>query len=116
MAFGGIPNGTVSLALTLEDLDAVGATYDHWVAFNMPATTPGIPEGDIVPGALGSTTDGQTKYLGPCPQSGTHRYVFRLYAVNKPLELEEGATKTELIQVMQGSIIQQAELMGTFGE
>ncbi len=116
LAFGGVPNGTVSLALTMEDPDAPGATYDHWVAFNMPATTPGIPEGDVVPGSLGVSTDGQMRYVGPCPPSGTHRYVFRLYALNKPLELEDGATKAELIQAMQGSIIEQAELMGTFGE
>ena len=116
LAFGGVPSGTVSLALTMEDSDAQGATYDHWVAFNMPATTPGIPEGDIVPGSLGTTTDGQMRYVGPCPPSGTHRYVFRLYALNKPLDLEDGATKAELLQAMQGSIIQQAELVGMFGE
>jgi Raf kinase inhibitor-like YbhB/YbcL family protein len=93
-------------------------TWVHWVVFNMPATTTGLPEaaqfsdGNL----LGKNSSGHLSYDGPCPPSGTHRYFFKLYALDAMLTLSAGASKDQLLKAMTGHILAQGELMGTFSK
>ena len=114
------PAGTQSLALVLDDPDAPRGTWVHWVLFNLPAAARGLPEGvsDAAEqpdgGRHGKNSWGQSGYGGPCPPGGTHRYFFKLYALDQVLELGALASKAELKAAMQGHILAQAELMGTY--
>ena len=105
-----IPSGTVSLALINEDPDAPMATWDHWLIWNLKPA-PEIKE-DSAPGTQGKNSWGRNDYGGPCPPSGTHRYFFKLYALDSELDLPVGATKAELETAMKGHILEQAELIG----
>ena len=107
----GIPPGTQSLALIVDDPDAPGKTWVHWVVFNIPITSK--IERNSVPGEQGSNDFEREDYGGPCPPSGTHRYYFKLYALSTTLHLEN-ATKQNLIDAMKGHIIDQCQLMGRF--
>jgi Raf kinase inhibitor-like YbhB/YbcL family protein len=114
------PAGTQSLALILDDPDAPGGTWVHWVLFNLPPAARGLPEGvtdaaEQPDGARhGENSWGQAGYGGPCPPGGTHRYYFKLYALDQVLELAPLASKAELEAAMQGHVLGQAELMGTY--
>lgn len=108
-----VPAGAVSLALIVDDPDAPGGTWVHWIEFNI-AVTPGIPEGVGSIGTAGSNSWGEAGYGGPCPPSGTHRYFFKLYALDADLELPAGAMKQHLEQAMAGHILAQTELMGLY--
>lgn len=109
------PN-TQSFVLIADDPDAPAGTWVHWVLFNIPADTRELMEGGGTPvGAISGTNSfGKTGYQGPCPPSGTHRYFFTLYALDTQLNLDEHATKNEVISAMQGHIIDQAEIFGTY--
>ena len=113
------PGGTRSFALIADDPDAPVGTWVHWVLFNIPATTTALVE-DASPGALpagsseGVNDFGDLDYGGPCPPSGTHRYYFRLYALDTALGLAAGATRYQVDLAMSGRILAQAELMGTY--
>lgn len=113
LTFVNIPPKTVSLALTMQDLDA---PFDHWVLFNIAPGTPGIPEGDIPPGSVGVSASGRLGYEGPCPSEGSHRYSFKLYALNRAVYLQDGTTREELMKDIQEKIIQTSELTGTYGK
>ena len=89
-----IPEGTVSLALITDDPDAPMGTWDHWLIWNIKPTAE-IKE-DSAPGTQGENSWGRNDYGGPCPPSGTHRYFFKLYALDSQLDLAKGATKAEL--------------------
>jgi Raf kinase inhibitor-like YbhB/YbcL family protein len=116
----GSPEGTVSYALIADDPDAPAGTWDHWVLFNIPASTdtleelfpftPEIPDGT----RTGRNSWGRFGYNGPCPPSGTHRYFFSLYALDTVLDLEAGATSRQLRQAMEGHILKQTVLMGEY--
>ncbi len=116
------PAGTKSFALIMDDPDAPMGTWVHWVLFNLPTTSRGLPEG--VPtapslkegGVQGRTSARSTGYHGPCPPSGTHRYYFKLYALDITLALDSTADKAALLESMEGHILAQAELMGTFSK
>ncbi len=110
----GIPDGTISLTLILDDPDAPGGTWVHWVLFNIPADSPGLSEGITGVGMDGQNSWSQTGYGGPCPPGGTHRYFFKLYALDTALDLETGATKAALESAMEGHILVESELMGTY--
>lgn len=111
----GVPEGTKSLALILEDPDSPRGTFIHWVVYNINPKTESIKEGMAPSGALeGMTSFGDFKYGGPCPPSGTHRYFFKLYALDNRLELPAGASKEQLEQMMNTHILGQAELMGQY--
>ena len=118
LAWSGIPEGAQSLALIVDDPDAPGGTWVHWVLFNIPAEQEGLPEG-VQPGDVGvyGVTDFQERaYGGPCPPSGTrHRYFFRLYALDTTLDLEAGASRQAVDQAMEGHILAEAQLMGMYG-
>ena len=116
------PAGTKSLALIVDDPDAPAGTWVHWVLYNIPASAREWPENtpkdaELPNGALQGRNSGrQIGYNGPCPPSGTHRYFFKLYALDTMLNLGSGAGKDELLNAMQGHILAQSELMGTFSK
>jgi hypothetical protein len=120
LSWGEPPTGTQSFALAMDDPDAPVGTWDHWVLYNIPAETRNLPEG-VPPEATlsdgsrhGENSWGRLDYGGPCPPGGTHRYFFRLYALDTILDLEPGASKEELLATMQGHILAHAELMGRY--
>lgn len=114
------PAGTKSFALISDDPDAPGKTWVHWVVYNIPATARSLGEAlptdaQLPDGTRQGLTDfGRTGYGGPCPPSGTHRYYFKLYALDTTLSLPTGATKTKLEAAMQGHVLASAQLMGTY--
>ena len=112
LVIGGIPAGTKSLALIVDDPDAPGGTWVHWVVYNIPVIEQ-IDE-DSIPGEQGMNDFGKMDYGGPSPPSGTHRYCFKLYALNTRLALGEGVDKEALEAAMEGHIIDQAELTGLY--
>lgn len=108
-----LPDGTAALALILDDPDAPGGTWDHWIAYDIgPVTT--IDEGDHAIGTGGLNSWRETGYGGPCPPSGVHRYFFKLFALDTELGLGEGAAKAEVLNAMEGHVLADATLMGTF--
>jgi len=116
------PAGTKSLALIMDDPDAPMGMWVHWVLFNIPTSAHGWPENTptdaILPnGAVQGITSARSHgYHGPCPPSGTHRYFFKLYALDTLLSLPSSASKADLLAAMEGHILAQAELMGTFSK
>lgn len=116
LKFEEIPNQAKSLILIVDDPDAPGKTWVHWILFNISPTTEKINENSVPEGALGGITDfGNALYGGPCPPSGTHRYFFKLYALDSnELDLGGAVLKDELERKMQGHIIEQAELIGLY--
>lgn len=109
----GIPEGAAVLALIMDDPDAPAGTWDHWVAFDIDPVSI-IPEDVGELGIGGSNSWRRLGYGGPCPPSGTHRYFFRLFALDAPLRLPEGATKADVLDAMDGRVLAEAVLMGTF--
>lgn len=109
-----VPSNAKSLALIVDDPDAPVGTWDHWIAFNINPSTREISKGKEPSGTAGKNSWGRTGYGGPCPPSGTHRYFFKLYALDTMLNLPKGATKKEIESAMQGHIIEKAELIGLY--
>ncbi len=107
-----IPLETKSLALIVDDPDAPMGTWVHWVVFNIPIISK--IEENSVPGTQGMNDFRKLGYGGPCPPSGTHRYFFKLYALDCKLNLEEGARKKDVEEAMQGHILAQTELIGLY--
>lgn len=122
LAWSGAPGGTKSFALIMDDPDAPMGTFVHWVIYNVPGASAGLPEAvpttaKLADGSLqGANGAGRTGYTGPCPPSGTHRYFFKLYALDALLNLSTGASKEQLLAAMQGHILAQGEFMGTFSK
>ena len=120
--WGDVPQNTRSFALIVDDPDAPAGTWTHWLAYNIPGKQRGIPENiDTAPRLPDGTMQGRNDfrkigYGGPCPPRGhgPHRYFFRLYALDSPLQLEPGAGRAELERAMNGHVLEQAELMGRF--
>ena len=112
LAIEGIPPGTKSLALIIDDPDAPMGTWVHWVLFNIPVTNQ-IAEGSI-PGKQGRNDFGKNDYGGPCPPSGTHRYFHKIYALDTILDLKEGVSKKEVERAMEGHILDKAEIIGLY--
>jgi Raf kinase inhibitor-like YbhB/YbcL family protein len=118
------PAGAQSFALIVDDPDAPAGTWVHWVLYNIPSDSRSLPENlpvtgkNVDPAALnfGKNSSGNARYDGPCPPSGTHRYYFKLYALDAAVNLLPGATKDDLLKAMQGHILAQGELMGTFSK
>lgn len=120
LAWDHAPNGTKSFALIHDDPDAPGNTWVHWVLFNLPASVGHLPEGmpkdrELADGSRQGMTDfGRTGYGGPCPPSGTHRYFFKLYALDMMLSLPSGATKAQVEAAMKDHVLAEAQLMGVY--
>ena len=116
-----VPETSKSLVLIMDDPDItdfvkqkVGVqVWDHWTVFNIDPRVKIVKEG-ISPGILGKNTSGENDYQGPCPPDKRHRYFFRLYAIDKYLELREGVTKQQVLDAIKGHIIEQAELIATY--
>ncbi len=107
-----IPLETKSLALIVDDPDAPMGTWVHWVVYDIPVTNQ-IQE-DSIPGKQGMNDFRKKDYGGPCPPSGTHRYFFKLYALDQELNLDEGLSKRDAENAMEGHILAQAELIGLY--
>jgi Raf kinase inhibitor-like YbhB/YbcL family protein len=116
------PDGTQSFALIMEDPDAPAGTWVHWLLFNIPAAARGLSEGipadvTFADGSVQGLTSARSHgYHGPCPPSGTHRYLFKLHALDTLLPLLSDADKKSVLAAMQGHILAQAEWMGTFSK
>lgn len=107
------PNNTKSLALIVDDPDAPMGTWVHWIVWDISPQKVGISEGET-PGKQGKNDFGDLNYGGPCPPSGTHRYFFKLYALDSVPKLPEGSTKDDLLKGMEGHIIEKIELIGLY--
>ena len=123
LAWDGVPNGTKSLVLIIDDPDAPDPkapkmVWVHWVVYNMPPDTKGLPENAGKAGlpqgtVLGLNDFKKTEYGGPCPPVGRHRYFHKLYALDNTLDLRSG-TKSQIERAMQGHVLANAELIGTY--
>ena len=109
----GTPKEAKTLVLIVDDPDAPSGTFDHWIVWNIPASTSKIGE-NTVPGTEGMNGARQMGYMGPCPPSGTHRYFFKVYALDTELSLGVGSKKKDVEKAMQGHILAKGELMGLY--
>jgi hypothetical protein len=109
----GIPKETKTLVLAVDDPDAPSGTWDHWIVWNIPASTSKIAE-NSVPGKEGVNSARQQGYMGPCPPGGTHRYFFKVYALDTELSLGSGSRKKDVEKAMQGHVLSKGELMGLY--
>jgi len=120
LRWDGVPEGAKSIALISDDPDAPVGTWVHWVLFNLPADVRELAEGvpadeTLANGARQGITDfGRIGYGGPCPPSGTHRYFFKIYALDTEIPLAAGASKRELLAAMEGHILGQGQLIGRY--
>ena len=124
LAWAGAPDGTKSFALIVDDPDAPDPaaprrTWVHWVVCDLPSSTASLPpgaSGKAMPSGSheGKNDGGDIGYSGPYPPRGRHRYVFKLYALDEPTGLREGHTKAELLKAIEGHVLDQAELIGTY--
>jgi Raf kinase inhibitor-like YbhB/YbcL family protein len=120
LKWGSASAQTKSFALIVDDPDAPAGIWVHWVIFNIPPATTGLPENvptiDSLPdGSMQGKNDSrEIGYDGPCPPGGTHRYYFKLYALDTMLKLSSGSTKTDLLKAMEGHIVAQVQLMGRY--
>ncbi len=114
------PEGTQGFALINDDPDAPVGTWVHWLLYNLPASSRSLSEAVPPDAALpdgskhGQNSCGRSDYGGPCPPGGTHRYFFKLYALDAELELAAGASKEELLRAMEGHVLAEAETMGVY--
>ena len=120
LEWSGVPKSAKTLAIICDDPDAPSGTWVHWVLYNLPAENIGLVENTPATESLraggfqGKNDFEKLGYGGPCPPSGTHRYFFKTYALDVELPLKAGATKAELEKAMEGHIVGQAQLMGTY--
>ncbi|MBU6214694.1 YbhB/YbcL family Raf kinase inhibitor-like protein [Patescibacteria group bacterium] len=125
LVISNVPNEAQSLVLVMDDPDIPSVVkqsrgidvFDHWVVFNIPATTTEIASGATV-GTAGVNSSGGTGYVGPCPppqyEPKEHRYIFTLYALREPLALSTGATKREVLDALAPHLLASAELIGRY--
>lgn len=113
--WSGLPDQTKSLVLIVDDPDAPGGTFVHWVLYGLPADLKGLSEGASA-GLQGVNSFHKSGYGGPCPPKGsTHRYYFKLYALDTGLTLKPGASKADVEKAARGHILAQGQLMGKYG-
>jgi Raf kinase inhibitor-like YbhB/YbcL family protein len=113
LSFVGAPEGTRSLALVVDDPDAPVGTFTHWLAWGIDPRAGGLGEGQPAP-REGRNGFGTTGYVGPCPPTGSHRYFFRLHALDAELDVEPEADRDELDRALEGHVLETAELVGTY--
>jgi hypothetical protein len=120
LAWSGVPQETKSIALICDDPDAPMGTWVHWVLFNLPPTSSSLSEGVSSSRSLdnggkhGKNDFRKLGYGGPCPPGGTHRYYFKLYALDSMLTLDSGISKADLVKAMQGHILAEGQLRGKY--
>jgi Raf kinase inhibitor-like YbhB/YbcL family protein len=120
LEWSGVPASAKTLAIICDDPDAPSGTWVHWVFYNLPANKIGLVENTPTKenlaggGTQGTNSSEKIGYDGPCPPGGTHHYFFKLYALDGELSLKARATKAELLKAMEGHIVAQGQLMGTY--
>ena len=116
LEWSGVPDGTRDLALTVDDPDAPGGRFVHWVAWGLDPATGELPEGAVPAGIVqGANGAGESAYAGPCPPDGpAHRYVFTLYAVSQAVMLAPGADQAALLVAIAGIELAETQLTGTY--
>jgi Raf kinase inhibitor-like YbhB/YbcL family protein len=120
LAWRNVAAGSESFALIMDDPDAPGGTWVHWVLFNLPGSTTRLPDhmygagGPPIGSVDGTNSWARRGYGGPCPPSGTHRYFFKLYALDAFLEIGDGATAAELREAVKGHVLGDSVLMGRY--
>ena len=111
-----IPSQAKSLALIVDDPDAPGGLFTHWTVWNIPPQTSAVGEGGAPKGVQGINDFGKSGYGGPCPPSGTHRYYFKIFALDRELNLPSGTKRNQLDAAMKGHVVAQGELMGRYAK
>jgi len=110
-----VPTGAQSLVLIVDDPDAPMGTWLHWTAWNIDPKITEIPENSLPEGAIEGMTDfGKSGYGGPCPPSGSHRYFFKVYALDKKIDLETGSSLEQVKEEMEDHILAQGQLIGLY--
>ena len=109
-----IPSGAKSLALVVDDPDAPSGLFTHWIVWNISPKTNAIAEGSAPQGVQGTNDFGKSGFGGPCPPSGTHRYYFKIFALDRELNLASGTKRNQLDAAMKGHVVAQGELMGRY--
>jgi Raf kinase inhibitor-like YbhB/YbcL family protein len=109
-----VPQEAKSLAIIMDDPDAPMGTFTHWVVWNISPQKTQFAKGEKISFPQGKTSFGNRSYGGPCPPGGTHRYFFKLYALDDIINLKEGASKADLEKAMSGHVISKASLMGKY--
>lgn len=114
-----VPPSAKSLVLLMDDPDVPKTVrpdgmFDHWVIYNIPPDTYEIAKGSTPPGIQGRNTYGKNEYFGPCPPDREHRYFFKLYALDKMLDLQPGASKKQVERAIQGHVLAHFQLMGRY--
>ncbi|HTX19767.1 MAG TPA: YbhB/YbcL family Raf kinase inhibitor-like protein [Bacteroidota bacterium] len=118
--WSGVPATAKVIVLICDDPDAPRGTWVHWVLFNVPASTKGLAENfshksNLPDGSRQGINDShEIGYDGPCPPGGVHRYYFKVYALDKAVNLESGATKAQLLRAMEGHVVAEGVLMGRY--
>lgn len=121
LSWSSAPEGTKTFALICEDPDAPGGIFTHWIIFNIPSNTSKLPEGvpnqkALENGAKQGTNDfNKIGYSGPSPPSGTHRFYFKIYALDTELNLAAEVKREEFLKAMEGHILAEGQLMGKYG-
>jgi Raf kinase inhibitor-like YbhB/YbcL family protein len=113
LTIDGVPEGTKSLLLIVDDPDAPSGIWNHWLVWNIPPETRKIEE-NTAPGTEGMSTSRKHDYGGPCPPYGTHRYFFKVYALDTKLGLTANSTKKDVENAMEGHMLAEGELMGLY--
>jgi Raf kinase inhibitor-like YbhB/YbcL family protein len=110
----GVPSAAKSLVLIADDPDAPSGLFTHWLIWNIPPQTNSVAEGSAPKGVEGTNDFGKSGYRGPCPPPGTHRYSFKIFALDRELDLRSGAKRNPLDAAMKGHVIAQGELVGRY--
>jgi hypothetical protein len=111
----GVPSAAKSLVLIIDDPDAPGGLFTHWIVWNIATSTFGVAQKSVPDGGVEGTNDfGKKGYGGPCPPSGTHRYVFHVFALDEKLDLRAGAKRAALDKAIAGHVVARGELTGRF--
>lgn len=109
-----VPSEAKSLVLIVDDPDAPSGLFTHWIVWNISPQTSTIAEGSVPKGVQGTSDFGKSGYGGPCPPSGTHRYYFKIFALDRELDLPFGARRNQLDAAIKGHVIAQGELVGRY--
>ena len=110
----GVPSEAKSLVLIADDPDAPSGLFTHWLIWNIPPQTNSVGEGSPPKGVEGTNDFGKSGYRGPCPPPGTHRYSFKIYALDRELDLRGGAKRSQLDAAMKGHVVAQGVLVGRY--
>jgi Raf kinase inhibitor-like YbhB/YbcL family protein len=110
----GVPSNAKTLLLIADDPDAPSGLFTHWLVWNIPPQTNSVAEGSPPKGVHGTNDFGKSGYRGPCPPPGTHRYSFKIFALDRELDLRAGAKRSQVDAAMKGHVIAQGELVGRY--